>query len=82
MNLKEYLTKHKISNVQIARELDFHPYFICGVITGSKKCGKKTARVLSRYTHGLVTEEEILSVYEKRQAEKKPQTLKPEASMI
>jgi hypothetical protein len=55
MNLKEYLTLHKLSIFQFASMIDYNYVHLVKVINGQRPVTKKLARAIERVTFGSVT---------------------------
>lgn len=63
MLLKDYLKSKRYSISEFAKLTEFSRGFISGVANGTRKPRPRTARILSRATHGAVTEKDILSIF-------------------
>jgi len=63
MRLRDWLNKERYTVSEFAIRMDFSRSFMSCLINGRTKCRLRTARLISRFTKGQVTVEEILSEY-------------------
>lgn len=67
---KAYLLLHGITITNLARDIEYTREFISDVVNGRRKPSKRTAKALSRYTHGYLTVDEILNIHKDRKKTK------------
>lgn len=67
MLLDEYLRMNNISRAAFAKKVDLNVYQIGKLITGIRKPGKKTIKIIVKATKGKVTPEDLLEPSEKYQ---------------
>jgi hypothetical protein len=59
MRIKEWMQKNKIGLNEMEEVLNYKKNYLCAIFSGRISPGKKLARLVSNYTRGEVTPEEL-----------------------
>ena len=59
MNLRMYLARENMTQVEFAKRIEFHVIYLRDVIAGRKNPGKRLVKAIVQATNGEVTEEDL-----------------------
>lgn len=59
MTLREYLFKHKMTQAEFARSINYNACYIREVIHKRQKAGKKLKKIIEAATNGEVSPEDV-----------------------
>lgn len=60
MDLREYLFRKRMSVTEFAKKINYTRTYVNNILTGTKKAGKKLAKLIEKETNGEVKAEELL----------------------
>lgn len=69
MELKQYLKQKRIPITEFAGMINYSRENLHGIMKGNRKAGRKLIKIIIEFTHGEVTEEELLKPYKEQHEE-------------